>query len=326
MSGQPLRIARDAPFPWFGGKRRVAPIVWRALGDVRGYVEPFAGSLAVLLQRPGESFGVETVNDKDAYVANFFRALQHAPDEVARYADSPVNECDLFARHLWLVNTGRERIAALESDPDHFDAKVAGWWVWGVCAWIGSGWCSGKGPWQLPHLGDPGRGVNRKLPHLGDPGRGYVRTEAVYEWMNGLAARLRRVRVCCGDWSRVVTPSVLRGGGYPCGVFLDPPYETGGENYSTGGEGIAAKVREWALEHGSDRRLRIVLCGYDGEGDMPGDWHCHGYSATGAYVGKGATAQENRHRERLWFSPHCLPIDLRHVATAAGPLFQEPSA
>ena len=322
MSGPPLRIAEDAPFPWFGGKRRVAQIVWRALGDPSGYVEPFAGSLAVLLKRPGGAAGVETVNDKDAFVANFWRALRCAPDEVASYADSPVNEIDLFARHLWLVNTGRERIAALESDPDHFDARVAGWWVWGVCSWIGSGWCSGNGPWQLPHLGDPGRGVNRQLPHLGNPGRGYVRTEAVYEWMQGLAARLRRVRVTCGDWSRVVTPSVLRAGGWPCGVFLDPPYDTGGENYSTGGEGIAAAVREWALEHGSDSRLRIVLCGYDGEHEMPADWHCHGYSATGAYCGKGTAAQENRHRERIWFSPHCLPVDLRHVETNAGPLFE----
>ena len=38
-----------APFPYFGGKRRAAPIVWRALGDPSGYVEPFAGSAAVLL-------------------------------------------------------------------------------------------------------------------------------------------------------------------------------------------------------------------------------------------------------------------------------------
>jgi hypothetical protein len=27
------------------------------------------------------------------------------------------------------------------SDPDFFDPKVAGWWVWGQCLWIGSGWC-----------------------------------------------------------------------------------------------------------------------------------------------------------------------------------------
>jgi len=686
VSGVPLQVGADAPFPWFGGKRRVAPVVWRALGDVSGYVEPFAGSLAVLLRRPGGAHGVETVNDKDCYLANFWRAVQRAPDEVAYHADSPVNECvpagtmiatpggdisvedvrpgtvvwgerngsvvptevravhssgaadfvalgslrltanhpvwttegytqagalapgmragvllagerdrptvgcvridgpsheehpvrrrdlaeasarrthfpraqdgenpsglldsqpararfearvddfgkrtrrrvarrgarmdrkpsrswkspyesdgrrrrdsgqepvrraavgtlqaneganftgvaesgdvgmaplgsgedgyregvyrtptfrrgegsdlgssegsgydclrpavgegsnrratnggtqdedrrrndepearavrgngasvpfdherrasarsergigepvseeglplqreslplpvavynfqtdtgnyfaagilvhncDLFARHLWLVNTGRERIVALESDPDHFDAKVAGWWVWGVCSWIGSGWCSGKGPWQLPHLGNPGQGVNRQLPHLGDPGRGYVRTEAVYEWMNGLAARLRRVRVACGDWSRVVTPSVIRAGSYPCGVFLDPPYDTGSENYSVTEEGIAAKVREWALDHGEDERLRIILCGYEGEHEMPDSWHCHAYSATGAYAGRGTKANENRHRERLWFSPHCLrqPSLFDFPEVEADPPSQDPN-
>lgn len=30
-----------APFPWFGGKSRVAPIVWDRFGDVPNYVEPF---------------------------------------------------------------------------------------------------------------------------------------------------------------------------------------------------------------------------------------------------------------------------------------------
>ena len=286
MSGTPLKIATDAPFPWFGGKRRVAEIVWRALGDVRGYAEPFAGSLAVLLRRPGDSFGVETVNDRDAYISNFWRAVQHDPEAVARYADAPVNETDLFSRHLWLVNTGRERLAALEADPEHYDAKVAGWWVWGVCSWIGSGWCSGTGPWRRIDLSNPGQGVNRKLPHLGDPGRGYVRTESVYEWMRGLSTRLRRVRVACGDWSRVVTPSVLRGGGWPCGVFLDPPYDTGSENYSADSTGVAAAAREWAIEHGDNERLRIVLCGYEGEYEMPAEWYCHAYSATGAYIGR----------------------------------------
>ena len=38
-----------APFPWFGGKRRAADLVWPRLGDVSTYNEPFAGSLAVLL-------------------------------------------------------------------------------------------------------------------------------------------------------------------------------------------------------------------------------------------------------------------------------------
>ena len=41
-----------APFPYFGGKSRAAPLIWEALGDVPNYVEPFFGSWRVLLGRP----------------------------------------------------------------------------------------------------------------------------------------------------------------------------------------------------------------------------------------------------------------------------------
>src|SRR5215831_18679970 len=85
-----------APFPWFGGKSRAAPLIWDALGDVPNYSEPFAGSLAVLLLRPHAPH-LETVNDKDAFVANVFRALQAAPDAVAAACDRQVNEAELHA-------------------------------------------------------------------------------------------------------------------------------------------------------------------------------------------------------------------------------------
>ena len=174
---------------WFGGKRRVADKVWAGLGDVDNYVEPFAGSLAVLLERPHDLGAgqrrAETINDADGFVANFWRALAHDPEAVAAHCDWPVNEVDLFARHLWLVNSGRSRLLnGMEADPDWYDAKIAGWWVWGVNAWIGSGWCSGTGPWMVggdgvvasrPHLGDAGQGVNRQRPHLGDAGEGVNR-------------------------------------------------------------------------------------------------------------------------------------------------------
>jgi len=135
-----LRILK-APFPWFGGKSRVARQVWDAFGDVPNYVEPFAGSLAVLLGRPSEP-RTETVNDKDACISNFWRALQAAPEEVARWADYPVIEADLHARHRWLVAWLDEHRERLHTDPNFFDAQVAGWWVWGICQWIGSGWCA----------------------------------------------------------------------------------------------------------------------------------------------------------------------------------------
>ena len=60
-----------APFPWFGGKSRVADAVWERFGEVRNYVEPFFGSGAVLLGRACGARGTETVNDLDGFVANF---------------------------------------------------------------------------------------------------------------------------------------------------------------------------------------------------------------------------------------------------------------
>ena len=161
-----------APFPYFGGKSKIAPLIWERFGKVRNYIEPFCGSAAVLLARPDEP-GVETVNDADAYISNFWRAVSREPEAVAVYADWPVNEADLQARHRWLVGceypepvvprryrwpwlrsiwlagyrgTNKSYIEAfrerIKSDPDFYDVRIAGWWVWGACCWIGSGWCS----------------------------------------------------------------------------------------------------------------------------------------------------------------------------------------
>lgn len=51
-----------------------------------------------------------------------------------------VHNCDLHARHLWLVRqeSMRERVIA---DPEFCDCRAAGYWVWGLSCWIGSGWC-----------------------------------------------------------------------------------------------------------------------------------------------------------------------------------------
>ena len=103
--------------------------------------------------------------------------------ELAAACDWPVNEADLHARHEWLLRQADFRVR-MHSDPDYYDVKIAGWWVWGICQWIGSGWCSAdyyddnrQAKQQLPHLSGP-MGVHRpsqKLPHLGDDGRGIHR-------------------------------------------------------------------------------------------------------------------------------------------------------
>jgi len=299
-----------APFPWFGGKRRVAPEVWAALGDVDNYVEPFGGSLAVLLERPAtHTRRAETVNDADGYIANFWRAVAADPETVAHYCDWPVNETDLFARHLWLVNTGKSiLLAGLENDPEFYDAKIAGWWCWGICSWIGSGWCTGTGPHTL---GDAGRGVNRQLPHLGDAGRGVNRNNSgnLYGYMRQLADRLRNVRICAGDWTRVVTTGALDYG-TTVGIFLDPPYlgdVRTADLYTVDDHTIAHAVREWALNDGDNPRYRIVLAGYADEHDhlIPDTWRRHSWSAAGGYATATSAGSTNRHGETLWMSPHC---------------------
>jgi DNA adenine methylase len=356
-----------APFPAYGGKSAVADECWQRFGDVRNYVEPFAFSAAMLLGRPEPFEGVETINDLNGYVANFWRAVQCDHDAVAAAADSPVNECDLTAWHTWLVARKETLVERLMGDPEFYDPLIAGKWCWGQCCWIGSGWCSGEGPWhsvatavgtrQLVHLGDAGRGVNRKrvhlgnagqgvnrkLVHLGDAGRGVNRkrvhlgnagqeskpeacgvsrkrpiienaavgiaggNSGVYDWMRALAERLKRVRVCCGDWSRVCgpTPTVKQG---LTAVFLDPPYsvEDRADVYGhTEDRTLRDAIQAWCREWEADARMRIALCGYADEYDLPG-WDCFAWKARGGYGSQNRNGNNNCERERIWFSPKCI--------------------
>jgi hypothetical protein len=100
------------------------------------------------------------------------------------------------------------------------------------------------------------------------------------------------------------------------GVFLDPPYaDTASRTkglYASDCERVAHAVREWAIEHGTNPLLRIVLAGYESEHQMPSDWRCHEWEAVGGYGliadDRNATGRANKSRERLWLSPACLTI------------------
>ena len=216
LPGQTRAGFEKFPAPYFGGKSGAAAVIWQALGDVEHYVEPFCGSAAVLLARPHShtrTYYSETLNDIDGFIVNAFRAMAAAPEAVAEFAAWPVFEADLHARHQALIRWRHEgQLERLMGDPDWYDARIAGWWLWGQSCWIGSGWCSGRGPWvsvdgvlmdrrkvnaaakdapgagrQLPHISDDGQGVNmpklrepldglpganRKLPHISDNGSG----------------------------------------------------------------------------------------------------------------------------------------------------------
>lgn len=70
------------PFSYYGGKTMLAPKIAELLPEHDHYVEPFAGSLAVLLAKAPSR--CETVNDLDGDLMTFWRVLRDQPQELER--------------------------------------------------------------------------------------------------------------------------------------------------------------------------------------------------------------------------------------------------
>lgn len=86
-SAQPEIMARRKAskrivFGWYGGKFSHLDWLLPLLPTVHHYCEPFAGSGAVLLNRAPAP--VETYNDIDGEVVNFFRVLREDPEGLTR--------------------------------------------------------------------------------------------------------------------------------------------------------------------------------------------------------------------------------------------------
>lgn len=282
-----------APFPYFGGKSRIASVIHSRLGPVDTYVEPFFGSGAVLLTNPTPA-KYETVNDVNGFVSNFWRAVAADPEAVAHYADWPILENDLHARHRWLWERREDFREALEADPEWYDARVAGWWAWGMSTFVNPAFCV-----DAPKRSKP------KSEGYTLPGGVHARSRPLPEHLARLSVRMRSVRVLCGDWRRAVTPIMVqppKGG--VAGVFLDPPYDQidmDGGCYGEHDAPIFQEVLSWAVENARPD-LRIILAGYDSR-PMPEGWTEYSWKGM---PGHSHNNDGNNLRERLWFSPHCL--------------------
>jgi hypothetical protein len=94
------------------------------------------------------------------------------------------------------------------------------------------------------------------------------------------------------------------------GYFLDPPYGADRDaTYAHDCCEVAQHVAEWARQQGQRPEVRIVLCGYQGDYDLPG-WRVSDWKATGGYGNQGGgRGRDNAAMERLWLSPYCLPLE-----------------
>ncbi|PPG35187.1 DNA methyltransferase [Pseudoclavibacter sp. RFBG4] len=110
------------PIQYFGAKGNIAEKIVALLPEHRGYIEPFAGSLAVLLAKPASK--IEVVNDLDHRLMTFWRVLRDRGPELARIAEmTPHSRAELeaaeslsgagdleIARQVWVLLTqGRSR-------------------------------------------------------------------------------------------------------------------------------------------------------------------------------------------------------------------------
>jgi DNA adenine methylase len=103
------------PTNYYGAKTRLAPWIAGLLPTHRTYVEPFAGSAAVLFAKPPSP--TEILNDLDGQVVNFFTVLREQPDQLARSL-----RLTPYARAEY------QQLAACDDDPHAGDLERARRW------------------------------------------------------------------------------------------------------------------------------------------------------------------------------------------------------
>lgn len=90
---------------------------------------------------------------------------------------------------------------------------------------------------------------------------------------------------------------------------LGPLYKLGDDGKIEAAPSLSRRFQAYARTHGGRKDLRIIVAGYEGEHDVleRDGWEVVEWAAKGGYSNqRGGGDNGNKHRERLWCSPHCL--------------------
>jgi DNA adenine methylase len=218
------------PVGYHGSKATLANQIIRLLPPHQHYIEPFAGSLAVLLAKPPAK--METVNDLGKELVTFWRVLRDRPDDLQRVCDltphSRAEHRDAYepatdeletARHVW-VRLTQGRAAKLH--------RRTGW----------------------RHYGDPS-GSSISMPAYLDAYRGRLAPAA--ERLLSVSLECKPALDVVADYGR--HPDAL--------LFCDPPYlattRTSAGDYE---HEMTADDHLDLAEALSMARAAVVVCGY----------------------------------------------------------------
>jgi DNA adenine methylase len=273
-------------FPYFGAKSKAAELVWEHLGDPECYVEPFGGTLAVLLTRltPPK---VEIAVDLDGLLVNFWRTIQQDWRTMEPFLSLAVSEIDVRAKHAALINA-RSSLTEKLMDPKYYDPELAAWWWEGISSWLGSGY---------------GHRMSRQRPHIDRSLKGAWAKGMTDDKLQMVANRLGNVIILSGDWQdawkRSVTAAIINRFNRGVGVFLDPPYVDNERAKGLYAEDtpLNEKIIEWCLDQ--PRHVKIVVAGYNDEYDAlrEAGWLVIPWKAPNGYAQE---SNKRRHNEALY--------------------------
>ena len=185
---------------------------------------------------------------------------------------------DLAAREQWLTDQRDRLHRCLTADPFWYDLPCAAWYSWKNSVRISRG--------GTAIILGRRTGVLRK-------------TQNLTEYFAALKERLKNVTIHYGDWTRLTRSAERNCKDRDGAIFFDPPYlhATGRSPrlYAHESPDVADWVKKWAVARAQTHpKLRIALCGWQAEHDMPPDWEQFKWRTN-----MGAS-------ERIWFSPNCI--------------------
>jgi DNA adenine methylase len=219
------------PVPYFGSKARIAEQIVALLPDHGHYVEPYCGSLAVLLAKPPSR--METVNDLDEDLMTFWRVLREQPEHMVRV-------CELTP------HSRAELAAAWEPTTDEVERARRVW----VRLSQGRGGMMRRTGWR--HY------ATTSGSSIGMPG--YL--EAYRERLLPAVDRIRDVSLEC-------LPALTIIGKYGAAadvlLYVDPPYLGSTRNDSNSRYGVEMRTEDEHRELAAalaDCRAAVVLSGY----------------------------------------------------------------
>lgn len=243
------RNRKKIAFGWYGGKYSHLSWLLPLLPKAHHYCEPFGGSAAVLLNRKPSP--VETYNDIDGDVVNFFKVLRDNRKELIREIGLTPFSREEFIRAIQEPNDG---ISDLE--------RARRFYIRARQARTGLAQTASQGRWA----------TCRNTSRRGMGG-------AVSRWLGSardlvdIAARLLRVQIENRDANKVIRAYDSEGTLFYC----DPPYphESRGDSKAYGFE-MTDQEHEELAEILHDVKGKVAISGYhcDVMDRLYGDWFC----------------------------------------------------